>query len=156
MHRVPFLNVMMICRVSRFCLGCWLLDVVWWMFGVGCSLSFFTSTNSIPHFGHLPGWSCTTSGCITQVYRVASGFGVCAISADVMVATKIRVRKNLIIVGDAEYLRRFFSGGGFRLVGPCLSSAAVAAGAAPAATTAISAWRRRGRCANHDQGGNNH
>ena len=37
-----------------------------------------------------------------------------------------------------------------------LSSAAVAAGAALAATTAISAPRSRGRCADHGQGGNNH
>ena len=50
---------------------------------------------------------------------MASGFGVCAISADVIVATKIRVRKNLSIVGGAEYFRRFFAGGGFRLVSPC-------------------------------------
>src|SRR4029077_9574736 len=35
-----------------------------------------------------------------------------------MVAIKIRLKKNLSIVGDAEYLRRFFSGGGFRLVRP--------------------------------------
>jgi len=89
------------------------------MFDFGCSLSFLTGTNSIPHFGHLPGWSCTTSGCITQVYWVASGFGVCARSADVIVVTKIKVKKNLSIVGDAEYLRRFFAGGGFRLISPC-------------------------------------
>ena len=48
-------------------------------------------------------------------------------------------------------------GGGFRLVNPArLSRAAVAAGAAPAATTAISAPRSRGRCADHGQGSNNH
>ena len=51
---------------------------------------------------------------MTQVYCVASGFGVCARSADVIVAIKIKVKKNLSIVGDAEYLRRFFSGGGVR------------------------------------------
>jgi hypothetical protein len=28
----------------------------------------FTSTNCIPHFGHLPGLSEITSGCILQVY----------------------------------------------------------------------------------------
>jgi len=37
----------------------------------------------------------------------------------VIVATKIRVRKNLSIVEGAEYLRRFLAGGGFRLVSPC-------------------------------------
>ena len=35
-------------------------------------VSFFRAslfgTNSIPHLGHLPGLSETTSGCITQVY----------------------------------------------------------------------------------------
>ena len=50
---------------------------------------------------------------MTQVYCVASGFGVCARSADVIVAIKIKVKKDLSIAGDAEYLRRFFSGGGF-------------------------------------------
>ena len=45
---------------------------------------------------------------------MASGFEVCAKSADVIVAIKIEVKKNLSIAGDAEYLRRFFSGGGFR------------------------------------------
>src|SRR5947209_20352808 len=30
--------------------------------------SFFLGTSFIPHFGHLPGWPCTTSGCIGQVY----------------------------------------------------------------------------------------
>jgi hypothetical protein len=45
---------------------------------------------------------------MTQVYCVASGFGVCARSADVIVAIKIRVRKDLSIAGGAEYLRRFF------------------------------------------------
>jgi hypothetical protein len=39
---------------------------------------------------------------------VASGFGVCANSGDLIVAIKIKVKKNLIIAGDAEYLRRFF------------------------------------------------
>ena len=43
---------------------------------------------------------------------MASGFAVCAISGNVMVAIKMRLKKNLSIVGDAEYLRRFFSGGG--------------------------------------------
>ena len=93
---------------------------------------------------------------MTQVYCVACGFGVCARSAEVIVAIKIKVNENLSIAGDAEYLRRFFSGGGFRLVSLRLSCAAVAAGAAPAATTAISAPRGRGRCADHGQGGNNH
>lgn len=51
---------------------------------------------------------------MTQVYCVASGFGVCATNADVIVAIKIKVKKNLSIARDAEYLRRFFSGGGFR------------------------------------------
>ena len=50
---------------------------------------------------------------------MACGFEVCAMSADSIVATKIRVKKNLSIVGDAEYLRRFFAGGGFRLISPC-------------------------------------
>ena len=45
---------------------------------------------------------------MTQVYCVASGFGVCATSADVIVANKRKVKKNLSIAGDAEYLRRFF------------------------------------------------
>ena len=44
---------------------------------------------------------------MTQVYCVASGFGVCATSADAIDAIKIKVKKNLSIVGDAEYLRRF-------------------------------------------------
>jgi|ERR1700719_3149216 hypothetical protein len=43
---------------------------------------------------------------MTQVYCVASGFGVCARSADA-IAAKIKVKKNLSIAGDAEYLRRF-------------------------------------------------
>ena len=51
---------------------------------------------------------------MTQVYCVASGFGVCATSANVIVAIKTKVKKNLSIAGDAEYLRQFFSGGGFR------------------------------------------
>jgi hypothetical protein len=37
----------------------------------------------------------------------------------VIVAAKIKVKRNLSIIGDAEYLRRFFAGGGFRLVSPC-------------------------------------
>src|SRR4051812_45404958 len=36
--------------------------------GVGRFLSFFTGCNVIPHFGHSPGASITTSGCIGQVY----------------------------------------------------------------------------------------
>ena len=36
-----------------------------------------------------------------------------------IVATKINVKKNLSIFGDVEYLRRFFTDGGFRLVSPC-------------------------------------
>jgi hypothetical protein len=24
----------------------------------------------MPHFGHVPGWSCRTSGCIGQVYTI--------------------------------------------------------------------------------------
>src|SRR5262245_23333038 len=31
----------------------------------------FFSTSFIPHFGQLPGLSCTTSGCIGQVYCTA-------------------------------------------------------------------------------------
>jgi hypothetical protein len=50
---------------------------------------------------------------------VASGFEVCAKSVEVIVATKIKIKKNLSIVGDAEYLRRFFTDGGFHLVSPC-------------------------------------
>ena len=49
---------------------------------------------------------------------MASGFGVCARSADV-IATKIKVKMNLSIIENAEYLGRFFAGGGFRLVSPC-------------------------------------
>ena len=49
---------------------------------------------------------------MTLVYCVASGFGVCATSSDVIVAIKIKVKKDLSIAGDTEYLRRFFSGGG--------------------------------------------
>ena len=51
---------------------------------------------------------------MTQVYCVASGFGVCAGSADVIVAIKMEVKKDLSIAGDAEYLRRFFASGGLR------------------------------------------
>ena len=68
------------------------------MFDVECLLFVFAGTNSIPHLGHLPGWSCTTSGCMTQVYCVASGFGVCARSAKPIVTIKIRIRKFLSIV----------------------------------------------------------
>ena len=85
---------------------------------------------------------------MTQVYCVASGFGVCAGSADVIVAIKIKVKKDLSIAGDTEYLRRF-SPAEVPITFPRLSCAAVAAGAAPAATTAISAPRGRGRCADH-------
>ena len=46
---------------------------------------------------------------MTQVYCVASGFEVCAQSAGVIVAIKIKVKKDLSIAGGAEYLRRFFS-----------------------------------------------
>src|SRR5947207_2105973 len=73
----------------------------------------------MPHLGHLPGWPCTTSGCITQVYCVACGFGVCARSAEPIVTIKIRVKNVLSSVRGAEYLHRFFCGGGFRLVSPC-------------------------------------
>jgi hypothetical protein len=89
------------------------------MLVAGCFLSFSSGTNFIPHLGHLPGWTCTTSGCITQVYCMASAFGVCATSADVLVANKKRVKRNLTMTQNAEYLRRFFTGGGFRLVSPC-------------------------------------
>lgn len=49
---------------------------------------------------------------------MASGFGACARSADVIVATKIKVRRNLSIIENAEYLRRFFTSGGSRLHNP--------------------------------------
>src|SRR5437870_9293222 len=86
---------------------------------IRCFLSSVTGTNSIPHLGHLPGWSCTTPGCITQVYWVTSGLGVCARSAEPIVTIKIRVKKFLSIIKGAEYLRRFCTDGGFRLVHPC-------------------------------------
>ena len=50
---------------------------------------------------------------------MASGFGACASSAEPIVTIKIRVRNLLSIVEGAEHLRRFFSGGGFRLISPC-------------------------------------
>jgi hypothetical protein len=50
---------------------------------------------------------------------MASGFGVCATSADVIIATKVKVKRNLSMIENAEYLRRFFAGGGFRLISPC-------------------------------------
>ena len=31
----------------------------------------FFKTSVMPHFGHLPGLSCITSGCMTQVYLLA-------------------------------------------------------------------------------------
>src|SRR5438477_12720349 len=47
---------------SSFDVGCWTL-------GVGRFLpSVFMGTSVIPHFGHCPGASITTSGCIGQVY----------------------------------------------------------------------------------------
>src|SRR5439155_19565050 len=125
------------------------------VFDVGCFLSFLTGTNSIPHLGHLPGWSRTTSGCMTQVYCVVSGFGVCARSAEPIVTIKIRVRNFLSIV-EVRNTSAGFSPAEAPITSPRLSCAAVAAGAAPGATTAISAPRGRGRCANHGQGGNNH
>jgi hypothetical protein len=55
------------------------------------------------------------------VYCLTSGVGVgvCARSAEPIVTTKIKVKNVLSIVEGAEYLRRFFAGGGFRLVSPC-------------------------------------
>jgi hypothetical protein len=54
------------------------------------------------------------------VYCLTSGVGVgvCARSAEPIVTTKIKVKNVLSIVEGAEYLRRFFAGGGFRLVSP--------------------------------------
>jgi hypothetical protein len=51
--------------------------------------SAFTGTSVIPHFGHFPGASITTSGCIGQVY-------FCALdSAMTAVAPKIATRANI-------------------------------------------------------------
>src|SRR5690606_16805659 len=33
-------------------------------------------SNAMPHFGHVAGWSCTTSGCIGQVYIVLLAGGI--------------------------------------------------------------------------------
>src|SRR5205085_3758384 len=40
--------------------------------GVGRFFPSFTGTSVIPHFGHFPGASITTSGCMTQVYFCVS------------------------------------------------------------------------------------
>ena len=42
------------------------------------SASTVRGSSAIPHFGQLPEWSCTTSGCIGQVYsiRVAGSVGL--------------------------------------------------------------------------------
>src|SRR5437868_5332062 len=40
--------------------------------GVGRFFSSFRGTSVIPHFGHFPGASITTSGCMTQVYFCVS------------------------------------------------------------------------------------
>ena len=57
----------------------------------------FKGTSVIPHFGQLPGWSITTSGCITQVYfcaeagGVGEGFAIPFIAAEV-IAAAIRIK----------------------------------------------------------------
>src|SRR5947208_3551626 len=38
--------------------------------GRGFVYGYFFSTNFIPHLGQLPGLSCTTSGCMVQLYCV--------------------------------------------------------------------------------------
>ena len=53
------------------------------------------------------------------MYCCGLGVVLCARSAELIVATTINVKKNLSIFGDVEYLRRFFTDGGFRLVSPC-------------------------------------
>jgi hypothetical protein len=54
---------------------------------------------------------------MTQVYCRGLGVGVCARSAELIVVVKIIMKLFLSIEG-VECLRRFSTGGGFRLISP--------------------------------------
>ena len=70
--------------------GMTLLFVRRWALGVrtlGVFSSSFSGTSVIPHFGHFPGASITTSGCMTQVY-----FCDAATATAVKIASAIKIK----------------------------------------------------------------
>jgi len=70
-------------------------------------------TSFIPHFGQLPGWSITTSGCITQVYfcdgeaeRDGTGFAIAFIVAQVIaIAIRIKICFCMLILKLVRFVR---------------------------------------------------
>jgi hypothetical protein len=76
---------------SAFCVGRWTLDV-------GRFFSSFIGTSFIPHFGHVPGASVTTSGCITQVYFCTAGSAVTRVAPTVAIAATIINKNSLFIL----------------------------------------------------------
>ena len=66
--------------------------------GIIRASGYFFTTKSIPHFGHLPGWSATTSGCMGQVYLAAISAGAAVLSVAVAMVAGVVVVVSVVLL----------------------------------------------------------